>query len=391
MGEQTEETEMRSGVIHLGRHYCRVGVIHDGKIEVIYDDFGAHHIPSLIYETEGQEKQFGSLAKAEYTRHSQSIRIPTEEDWPFVVDELKKIVTQKVDSWYVLSKTSDLNEYDCTLLANLDNLSLDCKVLVLDCALDRVHGTLYQRRHPAVEYLEKLDTEVEGTLSKLTSFIQKQFYNKYKMEMEMNKKLRAKLTLAADKLLSHLCATDGNASIFIESLYEGMDLQLNVSSDRISFLLSDYLAAVKKTVSHFKFDYVVLQGGLAKLNCVSKALETYNVHTDADPLEAPLLGALKLMSKHKNLPKPLEVDVLEAPITASTENGIEVVKIESGSLIQCTRFTEVDEAPKVLVIENGKESKKVSLSQSTGKGKVILRSHPLKCFFMSNKELFTYE
>ena len=383
---------MRSGVIHLGRHYCRVGIIKDGAIEVIYDDFGEHNIPSLIFESD--EKHFGSFAKAEYTRHSQSIRAPTEEDWPFVIAELKKMVKHEVSSWYVLNKTSDLNEYDCTLLANLDNLTLDCKVLVLDCALDRVHGTLYQRRHPAVESLETIETELSGTLDKVTSFIQTQFHNKYRMDIEMNKKIRAKLNIAADKLLTLLCATTGNATLLIESLYEGLDLPLNVSSDRVSFLLSDYLTALKKTVGHFKFDYIVLQGGLAKLHCVTTALKGFNVHVDADPLEAPLLGALKLMSKHKDLPKPLEVDVIKTPIVVSTDDGIEVVKIESGSLLSCTRFVEVEEAPKTLVIQSDSDSTKVQLKQTpSGPGKVILRCHPIKCQFFSasGEELLTYE
>eukprot|EP00834_Sanchytrium_tribonematis_P003391 NODE_129_length_16972_cov_2.172643.p6 type:complete len:383 gc:universal NODE_129_length_16972_cov_2.172643:3696-4844(+) len=382
---------MRSGVIHLGRHYCRVGIINDGKIEVVTDDFGAHHIPSLIYE--GDEKHFGSFAKAEYTRHSNQIRIPTDEDWPFVIEELKKVVKHKVDSWYVLNKTSDLNEYDCTLLANLDNLSVDCKVLVLDCALDRVHATLYQRRHPAVESLQTVENEVEGTLGKITDFIKQQFYNKYKMTIEMNKKVKAKLNLAADKLLTQLCATTGNASIFVESLYDGLDLPLNVSSDRVSILLNDYLKVLKKTVGQFKFDYIVLQGGLAKLSCVTEVLKSFNVHQDADPLEAPLVGALKLMSKYDTLPKPIEVDVLESPIIASNEDGIEVVKIESGSLMNCTRHVEVDKAPKALVVQFGdSESKKFQLKEiPLGKGKVILRSNPINCQFMGENEIFTYE
>eukprot|EP00835_Amoeboradix_gromovi_P005104 NODE_449_length_8428_cov_0.343979.p2 type:complete len:382 gc:universal NODE_449_length_8428_cov_0.343979:5421-4276(-) len=381
---------MRSGVIQLGSHYCRVGIIKDGVIEVVYDDFGVHNIPSLIYESD--EKHFGSFAKAEYTRHSQSIRQPTEEDWPFAIAELKKLVKHPVESWYVLSKTSDLNEYDCTLLANLDNLSLDCKVLVLDCALDRIHGTLYQRRHPAVESLENVETVVKGTLDKMTAFIKMQFYNKYRMEIEMNRKIRAKLNLAADKLLSLMCATDGNVTLLVESLYEGLDLSLNVSSDRISFLLSDYVSALRKLVNHFQFDYVVLQGGLAKLKCVDQVLKTFNVHVDADPLEAPLLGALKLMSKHKDLPKPVDVPVLEQDIIASTENGDELIKIESGSLMSCTRYSDEKVAPKTVIVQSKEGSTKFELKQdSKGPGKLILRCHPIKCQFLSEDELFTYE
>jgi len=144
----------------------------------------------------------------------------------------------------------------------------------------------------------------------LTEHCAKQFLQTRRADLRDSPRAMLKLSLECEKLLERLSQQNqSQASLFIDSLYEGMDFQMNVSQVRFEDLCSNLFSTIGSLVDRClnKFEFglsrddisaVLLAGGgsrIPKINSILQSIfKNAKFSTDffrAPPEEASILGA----------------------------------------------------------------------------------------------------
>ena len=124
----------------------------------------------------------------------------------------------------------------------------------------------------------------------LTTFLGREFKQKYKEDILQSKKGRAKLSNQAETV-KHVLSTLDTAHCYVESLYDGMDFSSNVTRARFDNQLSPVLSELMAPVSMLltragltpeDVDNVVMVGGSTKVVKLQNALA--NAFPDAEVL-----------------------------------------------------------------------------------------------------------
>merc|ERR1712051_872563 len=114
----------------------------------------------------------------------------------------------------------------------------------------------------------------------LTTFLGREFKQKYKEDILQSKKGRAKLANQAETV-KHVLSTLDTAHCYIESLYDGMDFSTNVTRARFDNELSKVIGELMAPISDLltrcnlctdDISNVVLAGGTTKVVKIQKQL-----------------------------------------------------------------------------------------------------------------------
>jgi len=114
----------------------------------------------------------------------------------------------------------------------------------------------------------------------LTEFLAREFYQKYKVDIQESKRGYAKLKAQAESC-KHILSTLDTAHCYVESLYDGMDFSTNVTRARfeneLSKIMTEIMAPINTlldrcNLSPSDISKVVLSGGTTKVIKVQKQL-----------------------------------------------------------------------------------------------------------------------
>lgn len=188
----------------------------------------------------------------------------------------------------------------------------------------------------------------------VTRYLAKEFMSKYKEDLMVHKKAKAKLSLEAEKV-KHVLSTLDTAHCYVESLFDGMDFSTNVTRARfdneISKVVSELFAPITELFSRCKLTtddiaHVVLSGGTTKVVKIQKQLGSMfskaEINLNVSPDESIALGAAvqaSLITKDENLNKSPKMLSVSRDIIAISEQLTEpkVVFVHSDSTIPLRR------------------------------------------------------
>merc|ERR1712053_70883 len=114
----------------------------------------------------------------------------------------------------------------------------------------------------------------------LTTFLGREFKQKYKEDILQSKKGRAKLAAQAETV-KHVLSTLDTAHCYVESLFDGMDFSSNVTRARfdnqLSKVLSDLMSPISALLTESNLmssdiSKVILAGGSTKVTKIQSAL-----------------------------------------------------------------------------------------------------------------------
>jgi len=116
----------------------------------------------------------------------------------------------------------------------------------------------------------------------VTNYLGREFKNKYKEDILVNKRAKIKLSMEAEKV-KHVLSTLDTAHCYVESLFDGMDFSTNVTRARfdneISKVVSDLLSPITELFSRCNLttddiSSVILSGGTTKVVKIQKQLSS---------------------------------------------------------------------------------------------------------------------
>jgi len=137
----------------------------------------------------------------------------------------------------------------------------------------------------------------------VANYIGREFKNKYKEDLMVNKRARAKLFQEGEKT-KHVLSTLDTAHCYIESLYDGMDFSTNVTRARFDNELSKVVGELMAPISDLltrcslctdDISNVVLAGGTTKVVKIQKQLSSMfpkaEMNLNISPDESIAIGA----------------------------------------------------------------------------------------------------